>query len=180
MDETDRLTNSQSHLYQRGSGSPPIGAGVIPEGSHLELPAPLHTLPVASYDVQVVVQDHRGEAPLIGPKRQLRHWAPVPTVLWSPQDKEVSGTRRLRVVPGRQVLLPEATEVSVSSSPQRDNLALLFIAQTPEIGIRNKVETPGSDSMNCGYKITVYGCLYCHPIHIIPILYTIVNILIYR
>lgn len=80
MDQLDLQARRLPHLNERSCGGPRMGKGIVSEGSHLELPASLHTVPVASYDVQVVIQNHCSETPLISPERKLCNWVPVFTV----------------------------------------------------------------------------------------------------
>lgn len=126
------LDSRLSHLNQRSCGDPHMSKGIIPEGSHLELPSSLHRLPVASYYVQVVIQDHCSEAPLISPERKLCNWTPISAVFRPFQGEHVSGMFRFWVFPSSQVLFPEAAETSVSLYPQVDDFFLLCIIQTPE------------------------------------------------
>lgn len=119
-----------------------MSKGIKPKGSHLELPAFFHTLPVTSYNVQVVIQDHCSETPLISPERKLCIWVPVSTVLWSFQGEDMSCTFCFWVVPRCQVLFPKAAETLISLYPQVDNFVLLFIVQTPELwSFRDKKAT---------------------------------------
>lgn len=80
-DQLDLQVRRLSYLQHWSRGGPHMSEGIIPKRSHLELPASPHTLPVASYDVQVVIQNHSSETPLIGPERKLGDRMPVPTVL---------------------------------------------------------------------------------------------------
>lgn len=122
-----------SYLQQWSSAGPCSSKRVVSKGSHLELPAFPHTLPVPSNDVQVVIENHCGETPLVSPEREFCKSMPASALLWPFQSEDMSGRFRLWVVPGSQVLLPEAAQTSSSVHPQADDLILLLYAQAPEI-----------------------------------------------
>lgn len=121
------------HLNQRSDGDPCESQGIKPKGRHLELPASLHTLPVASNNVQVVIQHHCSETPLVSRERKLRHRTPLSAVLCPVKDEDVSCTFCFWVIPRSKVLFPKAAETTVSFCPQLDNLLLLFFVQTSEV-----------------------------------------------
>lgn len=119
-----------------------MSTGIISKRGHLELPASPHALPVAPYDVQVVIHDRCGEAPLISPEGKLRSWIPVATVLQAFQSEDVPRGLRFWVIPSSQVLLPEAAKAPVSSRPQADKFVPLVAVQTPELWVRFSKVSP--------------------------------------
>lgn len=125
-----------SYLHQWSSAGPRPSEGVKSKGRHLELPASPNTVAVPSDDVQVVMEDHCGEAPLVGPEGEFCEGTPASALLRTFQGEDMSGRFRLQVVPGSQVLLPEAAQTRPSLHPQADNFVLLLSAQTPEARIR--------------------------------------------
>lgn len=125
-----------SYLHQWGSTGPCTIKGVKSKGSHPKLPASPNTLPVSSNDVQVVIEDHCGETPLVSPERELCNRVPASALLRPLQCEDTSCRFCLWVVPGSQVLLPEAAQTLSSLHPEADNFILLFSAQITEARFR--------------------------------------------
>lgn len=116
-------------------------------------------LPVSSNNVQVVIQDHCSETPLISPERKLCNWMPFSAVLWAVQGEDMSCTFCFWVIPTSQVLFPKAAESSVSLYPQVDNVVLLFFVQTTEVWIhfRDKNEKCSKLSPCSNSNISFYA-----------------------
>ena len=126
------LRGDLAHLDQRSCGDPCMSDGVISEASHFELPASFHAMSVTPHDVQIVIQDHCSETPLIGPEGKFCNGEPISTVLWPFQGEDMSGTFCFWVVRRRQVFFPKAAETWVSLCPQVNYFIFLCSVQTSE------------------------------------------------